>query len=134
MEEIFALLGAFIFVILGLIVFMIIVQWKLFEKAGQPGWAAIVPVYNLYVYTQVIKRPQWWLVLYFASVIPVIGSIAVFIVYILDSIELSKVFGKSTGFAVGLILLAPVFQAILAFGDAKYIEDDELEEIEHLVG
>jgi hypothetical protein len=61
--------------------------------------------------------------LYFLAIIPILGSIAVIVINILDLIRLSKVFGKDGGFAVGLILLGAVFLPILAFGDAEYIEE-----------
>ena len=102
--------------------FAIIVGWKVFTKAGQPGWAVLVPIYNLYVYTQIVKRPGWWILLYFASVIPVVGSLAVLVVSIMDTIRLAKVFGKGTGFGVGLLLLGVIFYPILAFGDSNYDE------------
>ena len=117
------LLAAYLVFIILILVFMIIVMWKINTKAGQPGWAVLVPFYNLYIYTQVIKRPTWWMALYFLAIIPILGSIAVIVINILDLIRLSKVFGKDGGFAVGSILLGAVFLPILAFGDAEYIEE-----------
>ena len=102
--------------------FSIVVGWKVFTKAGQPGWAILIPFYNLYVYTQIVKRPGWWMLLYFASLIPVVGSLAVLVVSIMDTIRIAKVFGKGTGFGVGLILLGVIFYPILAFGDSNYDE------------
>jgi len=113
-------MGLFIIVYLLFVVFLIISMWKVFEKAGQPGWAAIVPFYNLYVFTQIVQRPGWWMLLYFLAIIPIIGSLAVLVIVILDYIKLAEVFGKGGGFATGLILLGFVFIPILAFGDAQY--------------
>lgn len=98
---------------LVLIVALIAANWKIFTKAGKPGWASIVPIYNIIVFLEIIGRPVWWIVL---ALIPFVN----FIFAILVSIDLAKSFGKSTGFAVGLILLGPIFLLILAFGDAKY--------------
>jgi len=124
LEVLLALLGAYLVVILLISVFFIICQWKIFTKAGQPGWAVLIPFYNIYVYTKVIKRPSWWMVLYFLPIIPFIGSIAFLVIAILDQIRLAKVFGKDTGFAVGLILLPIAFIPILAFGSAQYQNDN----------
>ncbi len=100
-------------VYLAIIVLLIVSMWKVFTKAGQPGWAAIVPIYNIVVLLKIIGKPVWWII---GLIIPIVN----FIVLILMSLELAKVFGKSTGFAIGLMLLGIVFFPILAFGDAKY--------------
>ena len=98
---------------LVILVFYIIVAWRIFVKAGKPGWAVLVPFYNVVVMLEIVNRPVWWLVLYF---IPLVNTV-IGIIVILD---LAKSFGKSTGFAVGLILLSFIFFPILAFGDATY--------------
>ena len=98
---------------LGLIVLVIAGFWKVFVKAGHPGWAAIVPIYNVYILLQIAGKPTWWLILFF---IPFVN----FIIAILVSIEVAKAFGKSTGFGVGLALLGFIFYPILGFGDAQY--------------
>ena len=87
--------------------------WKTFEKAGQPGWAAIVPFYNLYILCKVAGRPGWWLVLMF---IPIVGLV----ISILVAIDVAKSFGKGTGFTIGLIFLPFIFYCILGFGIAQY--------------
>jgi len=107
----------FVLIYLGIITFMIISWWKLFEKAGQPGWAAIVPIYNIVIMLTIIKKPMWWIALMFVPIANVVVMILIFI-------ELAKVFGKDSGFAVGLIFLSVIFIPILAFGDAVY-EDAE---------
>jgi len=88
-------------------------MWKIFTKAGQPGWAAIIPIYNIVVLLQVVKKPVWWILL---MLIPLVN----FIILILVFVELAKVFGKGAGFGVGLILLGFIFMPMLAFGDAQY--------------
>lgn len=100
-------------VYLAIIVLMIAGFWKVFEKAGEPGWAAIVPIYNLYIMVKVAGRPWWWLILMF---IPLVGIFA----YLIISIDIAKSFGKGTGFGIGLWLLAPIFYPILGFGSATY--------------
>ena len=104
----------FIVIILLVVVFMIAAMWKIFEKAGQPGWAAIVPIYNMYVLLKIVGKPGWWLLLF---LIPIVNY--VFIIWTYNM--LSKSFGKEEGFTVGLVLLGIVFFPILGFGDARYI-------------
>lgn len=106
-----AMLGLLIY--LAIIVAVIAGCWKMFVKGGQPGWAAIIPIYNLYCLCKIIGRPWWWLILCF---IPIVN----FVIAIIMSIDLAKSFGKSMLFAVGLILLAPIFYCILGFGSAQY--------------
>lgn len=98
---------------LGFIVLIIASFWKVFTKAGQPGWASIVPIYNLIVLIQISGRPLWFFVLFF---IPVANLIAI----ILIMIDIAKKFGKGPGFGLGLALLGIIFFPILAFGDAQY--------------
>jgi hypothetical protein len=92
---------------------MIVSLWKVFAKAGEPGWAAIVPIYNVVVLVKISGKPLWWLVLFF---IPCVNIIASFVVYV----ALAERFGKGTGFGIGLWLLGFIFLPILAFGDAQY--------------
>ncbi len=106
--------GTFFIVWLVIIVFYTFVFWKIFEKAGQPGWAAIIPIYNVYIMIKIAKRPGWWLLLMFIPLINIIIGIIVLI-------DFAKNFGKDTGFAIGLLLLGFIFFPILAFDDSKYI-------------
>ncbi len=87
--------------------------WKVFVKAGKPGWASLIPIYNFVVILQIVGRPIWWLILMF---IPFVN----FVVAIIVAIDMAKSFGKGTGFGIGLALLAPIFYPILGFGDARY--------------
>lgn len=105
-------IGYIIFMII-MVVFFIAVQWRIFTKAGQPGWAAIIPIYNIYVLLTIVGRPGWWVLLF---LIPCVNII----IAILVALDLARVFGKGSGFGVGLILLPIVFYPILAFGDAEY--------------
>lgn len=114
--------GAFAIIIyIAIIVLIIASQWKIFTKAGKPGWAAIVPIYNIIIMLEVARQPLWMIILYF---IPIANLIAVIIVYI----ELSNNFSKSGGFAAGLILLPIIFFPILAFGDAEYKQVTQVSE------
>jgi len=98
----------------AIVILMIASMWTIFTKAGQPGWAAIIPIYNIIVLLKIVGKPTWWIILF---LIPVANI--VFLVWTYNM--LSKSFGKTEGFTVGLLLLGFVFFPILAFGDAKYI-------------
>lgn len=99
-------------------VLLIIAMWKIFTKAGKPGWASIVPIYNVIVMFQIIGLNPWLLLLY---LIPVVNFVVAIIFSIMQASRLSKAFGKGTGFALGLFFLNPIFLLILGFGDSKYI-------------
>jgi hypothetical protein len=103
----------FIAIYLAIIVAVIVGMWKTFTKAGQPGWAAIVPIYNVYILTKIVGRPWWWLIMMFIPFISIIFAIIMMI-------DLAKSFGKGVGFGIGLALLTPIFIAILGFGPAQY--------------
>ncbi len=104
-----------IVVVIGLAIFILALAgvWKVFTKAGQPGWACIVPIYNLVVLMRIAGRPGWWVLL---MLIPIVSIIIAFIV----AIDVAKNFGKGAGFGVGLALLGIIFYPILGFGDAQY--------------
>ena len=106
--------GVFFLFMMAVMVVMLASWWKVFVKAGQPGWAAIVPIYNIIVLLQVVGKPLWWIVL---SMIPLV-NIAV---WIMVSIDLAKCFGKSSGFGIGLVFLGFIFFPILGFGSARYL-------------
>jgi hypothetical protein len=98
---------------LAFIVLMLASGWKVFTKAGQPGWASIIPIYNIFVMLKIVGKPWWWFI---GMLIPLVN----FVVMILLAVETAKVFGKGIGFAIGLLLLPFIFYPILAFGDATY--------------
>lgn len=102
-----------IIIYLAIVVFMIAAMWKVFEKAGQPGWAAIIPIYNLYIMTKIAGKPGWWVVMFFLPILNI-----VFLIWLYNMI--SKSFGKDEGFTAGLVLLGIIFWPILGFGSAKY--------------
>lgn len=92
---------------------MIVAMWKVFTKAGQPGWASIIPIYNLYIWCKIVGRPWWWILL---MLIPFVN----FIILIILCIDTAKSFGKGAGFGIGLALLGIIFWPILGFGSAQY--------------
>ncbi len=104
-------IGGCVGLVIGLVV--IIAMWKVFTKAGQPGWAAIIPIFNLYVLCKVAGRPGWWLIL---MLIPFVNLI----IYIIVCIDVAKNFGKGAGFGIGLTFLGFIFFPILGFGSATY--------------
>ncbi len=105
--------GAIIFYLI-LIVITLAGMWKTFEKAGKPGWACIIPIYREIVMIEIVGKPMIWILW---LLIPC--SAPVFAIWLINL--MSKSFGKSEGYTVGLILLAFVFWPMLGFGDAKYL-------------
>ncbi|MCC2630568.1 MAG: hypothetical protein K0S38_377 [Candidatus Paceibacter sp.] len=105
--------GIFMVVYIAVLVLMLVSLWKIFSKAGKPGWAAIIPIYNSFVMIDVAKRPMWWFIL---LLIPFVNII----ITIILMNDISRYFGKSTGFTIGLVFLPFIFMPILAFSDAQY--------------
>jgi hypothetical protein len=101
--------------IFGLLIALVLIvaMWKVFTKAGQPGWASIIPLYNIYIWCKIVGRPGWWVIL---LLIPIVN----FIVAIILCIDLAKSFGKGVGFGLGLAFLGVIFFPILGFGSAQY--------------
>lgn len=106
--------GCWSFVWFLVAVLIVVAMWKVFTKAGKPGWAAIIPIYNIIVLLEIVGRPLWWIVLY---LIPFVN----FVVSIIVAIDVAKAFGKDTAFGIGLAFLSPIFYPILGFGSARYI-------------
>lgn len=98
---------------LALIIIPIAGMWKTFEKAGQPGWAAIIPIYNAWILVKVAGKEWYWFVL---LLVPLIS----FIAWILIAIDVSKNFGQGAGFGLGLAFLSIIFFPLLGFGDYQY--------------
>lgn len=98
---------------LAIIVGIVAGMWKMFEKAGQPGWAAIIPIYNMYILCKVGGRPGWWLILMFIPIVSIV-------IWAIVSSDLSKSFGRGTGTTVGIFFLGFIFLPILGFGKAEY--------------
>ncbi len=100
-------------VCIAIAIFYIATIWKVFEKAGKPGWASIIPIYNTIVILQIAGKPVWWILLF---LIPLVNIVIAIMVHI----SLAKSFGKGVGFGWGLALLGFIFFPILAWGDAQY--------------
>jgi hypothetical protein len=99
---------------LAILVLSVAGLWRVFQKAGKPGWAAIIPIYNVIVLLQITGRPLWWIILYF---IPFVNLV----VLVLVSLELAKRFGKGVGFGIGIALLPFIFYPVLGFGPDRYL-------------
>ena len=99
--------------ILSFAVLVIASVWVVFTKAGQPGWASIVPIYNFIILLTIARKPLWWILL---MLIPLVNLV----IGIVVAIEIAKNFGKTSGFGLGLAFLPFVFYPILAWGDATY--------------
>ncbi|MCL4435031.1 MAG: DUF5684 domain-containing protein [Actinobacteria bacterium] len=116
-------IGIFIVIVyLAILVLYIVASWRIFTKAGQPGWAAIIPIYNTWVLLKIVGRPGWWLILLFIPFVNIIFAIIVMN-------DLSKSFGHDAAFTVGLALLSFIFFPILAFGKSRYIGPSALQGI-----
>ncbi len=119
MGSAFAAAGAafvvFFLIMMALNLLIIVGLWKVFSKAGKPGWASLIPFYNAIVLLEIVKRPLWWIVL---MLIPLV-NLAVSIVLCLD---LAKQFKKGPGYGIGLALLPYVFIPMLGFGSAEYVD------------
>jgi Family of unknown function (DUF5684) len=98
---------------LAIIVLIIAGWWMVFTKAGEDGWKAIIPIWNVIVLMRIVGREWWWVILF---LIPIVG----FVIWIIVSLDLAKSFGHTAGFAIGLILLPFIFAPILGFGSSTY--------------
>jgi hypothetical protein len=98
---------------LAILVLVIAGCWKMFVKAGQPGWGILIPIYNLYLMIKVAGRPGWWLILMFIPLVNLIVGIVI-------AADIARNFGKGIGFVLGLIFLGFIFYPILGFGSAQY--------------
>jgi len=103
----------YVIVVLAVAVFMLAAMWRVFSKAGQPGWAIFIPIYNAIVLLRVAGKPWWWLFLY---LIPIVDIVVAIMVYA----GVATNFGKGAGFTLGLIFLPYIFYPILGFGGAVY--------------
>ena len=116
MQETYAAQGISSIVVicwLAVVVLLIASWWKVFTKAGKPGWAAIIPIYNYIVLLQIAGKPVWWIFLF---LIPLANIVVIILMYA----GISRNFGKGTGFTLGLIFLGIIFFPILAWGSAQY--------------
>ncbi len=105
--------GPGLFVTLAIVVVVVAGLWKTFEKAGEPGWAAIVPIYNLYVLVRISGNAWWWLLLFLIPVVNILAQAKI-------SIDVAGKFGQGILFGLGLMLLSFIFYPILGFGNYQY--------------
>jgi hypothetical protein len=110
-SSIFGVVGI---IYLAIAILMIVSYWKIFEKAGKPGWASIIPIYNFIVFLEIVGKPWWWLLL---MLIPFVNFFI--ILYLIHLF--AKSFGKDVVWTIFIILLGIVAIPMLAFGDAKYV-------------
>lgn len=111
----FAAVGAGVMIVyLAIILLIVISMWKIFTKAGKPGWAAIIPIYNLIVLLEIINKPVWWIIL---LLIPFVNII--FMIIVMH--QLSLAFGQGIGMTLLLIFLPFIGYPMLAFGSAQYV-------------
>ena len=108
-----AAFGVIGIVYLAVIVLIVAAMWKIFVKAGKPGWAAIIPIYNLIVLLEIAGRPLWWFLL---MLIPLVNLV----MFIIVAVDVARKFGKGVGFAIGMLILPFIFYPMLAWGDAQY--------------
>ncbi|MDR9402035.1 MAG: DUF5684 domain-containing protein [Halothece sp. Uz-M2-17] len=110
MDNLIALLQ----LIVQLIIFILLIagNWMVFVKAGQPGWAILIPFYNVYVTLKIAGRPGWWLILLF---IPLVN-----LIFIIIPFDIAGKFGKGVGYGLGLLFLPFIFYPVLGFGHASY--------------
>ncbi len=119
---IFALI--FLILYLGLLIFVIAGYWKTFEKAHEPGWACIVPIYSFYVLAKIGGVKNWGLIF-----VPIYNIYFIFVVMI----AVAKAFGKDSAFGIGLVFLGLIFFPILGFGSATYSGPNGVNELEQNV-
>lgn len=103
----------FMLIYLAIAILMLISYWKVFAKAGRQGWECIIPIYNVFIFLKIIQKSAWWFLLFCIPLVNIVFGI-------MAINELSKRFGKDTGFTIGLLFLPVIFIPILAFGDSKY--------------
>jgi len=102
-----------IIIYVAVIILLIVSCWKIYTKAGKPGWACIIPIYSTLVLLEIVGKPWWWLLL---MCIPIVNII--FAIWVLNL--LSKSFGKGVGFTIGMLILTIIFVPILGLGSATY--------------
>ena len=105
--------GVLWFLYIAAIVAFIAGLWMVFTKAGEDGWKAIIPIWNVLILLKIVGREWWWIIL---MLIPIVG----FIVWIIVALDLAKSYGRGTGFGIGLIIFPYIWTIILGFGSDTY--------------
>ncbi|MFD0750494.1 DUF5684 domain-containing protein [Mucilaginibacter calamicampi] len=109
-----AIFGVIFIPFLIIWIISVIGKWKIYEKAGKPGWAAIIPIYNYIVLLEIVGKPVWWIILLLVPCVNIV--ILIWLVNLL-----AKSFGQSEGFTIGLLILPMIFYPILGFGNYPYL-------------
>lgn len=110
-----AMSGTMMLVFLAILIVFIVGFWKVYVKAGQPGWACLIPIYNIYVLLKIAGRPGWWVLLFLIPLVNLVMSLVL-------AIDVAKAFGRSTVFGVILLfLLGGIGYLVLGFGDDRYV-------------
>jgi len=105
--------GLIMIVYLPVVILMLVAMWKVFSKAGKPGWGAIIPIYNIILMLEIAGKPIWWIILMFVPFVNIVISILVIA-------GMAKNFGKGVGFVLGMLFLPIIFWPVLGFGGATY--------------
>ena len=117
-----AFLGGFLIVLIALMVFFMVVSWKMYEKAGKPGWASIIPIYNIIVLFEIIGYKWYYIFFLLLGIVPVVGPVLLLAFTLIYNVKLAKSFGQPVPFGIGLWFLPLIFTTIIAFSkDIKYI-------------
>ena len=116
-----AFISAYAIFFIVIDILCIVANWKIFTKAGRPGWHSIIPIYSTYALFEIVGLKGWYIFLIF---IPFVGSLIITVFSVVASLNLAKCFGKSTGFGVGLFFLPFIFQLILAFDSSTYTKPE----------
>ena len=125
----------------------IICLWRIFEKAGEKGWKALIPVYNVFVWFKVAENGKQFWPFFFVTVLDIVAfwimktkttfldtyhynaafkilvvlfTVMLLVLYVAQTFQLAKAFGKNVGFFFGLLLVPYVFYPLLAFGRTDY--------------
>lgn len=113
------ILSFYLIIALAVFVFLVIVYWKIFTKAGETGWKSMIPVYNNYILYKITYGNGW---LFLLTLIPGLG----FFIELKQKFDLAKVYGKGISFGIGIFFLEIIFLPILAFGSSEYQEETSL--------
>lgn len=104
---------------LAILVLFLVGWYKMFEKMGRQGWEGLIPIYNMVILLEVLKKPWWWVLL--MLFVPIVNIVFMILTYI----ELAKRFGQGAGFAIGLTFLGFIFFPLLGFGDYRFTPDND---------
>lgn len=112
--------GIWWFVVLAWFVLLLVAGWKVYAKAGQHGWVALIPIINVLGLLKIVHRPWWWILL---MLIPIVN----FVIWIILMVDLAKAFGHGVGMMLLLVIFTGIGYLVLGFGSSRYqLEPDPL--------